>query len=98
RCTYTRHLHDALPICTDCPVSVQHIQPLIHEHIQLGRQDVDIAVEVEELLQEQGELAGEVQAMLFAEFNQIQQDIVHLVFGDIRSEEHTSELQSRENI
>ena len=43
---------------------MEHVQSFIHEHIHFRRQDVDVAIEVEELFQQQGKLPRKMQAVL----------------------------------
>src|SRR5690554_2395716 len=67
---------------------MQHGQAFVHKHIHLGRQNMHITVKVEELLQQQCELPGKVQAMAFANLHHVHQDVIHIVLGLVHLVRH----------
>src|SRR5690606_39710258 len=79
---YALSLHDAIPIC--CGDAV--LRPV---QAAIGRAAGDGAGDVEEVA---------IAVRAGAEHRVAEGDSVALSPGDVRSEEHTSELQSRENL
>ena len=63
---------------------MQQVQTLVHEHIHFRGKDVDVAVEIEKLLEQQRELPGEMKTVALANLDHLHQDIVDVLFGLVK--------------
>src|SRR5690606_41298567 len=93
---YTCYLHDALPIYYSLKVRLlERLAGYEHEKVELG----DTCIAIDRKFSRPIELVARVIAIGYDVFNPEDTAMVEMgQFLSVRSEEHTSELQSRENI